>query len=103
WKPHFSVPFQGYEKVLALADNDDGRGEGYEFGKMLAADIPNVKIVEMLRGRDVNSLVHESGPQKLHELVNQFTVTESSTFCLETKRSPIRTIWVLTTWHLSSG
>lgn len=71
WKPHFSVPFQGYEKVLVLADNDDSRGEGYEFGKMLAAEIPNVKIVEMLRGHDVNSLVHEYGPEKLHELVNQ--------------------------------
>ena len=66
WQPHFSIPFQAYEKVLVLADNDDA-GQGLDFANMLADQIPNVKIIEMMKGHDVNSMVQEFGPESLIE------------------------------------
>src|SRR5690606_41323347 len=78
WKPHFSVPLQGYEKVWVLADNDDSRCEGYEFGRMLAAESPNGKSVVLLRGHDGNSLTHEDRPGHLHVLVYLRTTGEWS-------------------------
>src|SRR5690606_25316184 len=70
WKPHYTPLFLGYESVLVLADNDDN-GEGMEFGSMLAEKLPNVRIIKMPRGHDVNSMVCEYGPEALLEKVRE--------------------------------
>lgn len=70
WKSHYTPLFLGYESVLVLADNDDN-GEGMEFGSMLAEKLPNVRIIKMPRGHDVNSMVCEYGPEALLEKVRE--------------------------------
>jgi|SRR5919205_256052 DNA primase len=68
WKDHYSTLFEGYERVVILADNDD-KGAGAEFAKKVAGEVPDPAIITMPEGHDVNSLVMEHGPGALRELL----------------------------------
>lgn len=68
WKPHFRRAFVGYEKVFVLADGDD---PGMEFAAKVADQLPNVKVVPMPKGEDVNSYVLQHGKRGLMERVGK--------------------------------
>lgn len=52
WKPHWRLPFLGYEAVYVLADGDD---PGMRFARGVAKELPNAKILPSAPGEDVNS------------------------------------------------
>jgi len=76
WKPHFRLPFLGYETVFVLADNDipkfydgcpkckgrcRGHNPGMEFAARMAKELQNVKIPPSAPGEDVNSEMIQHG------------------------------------------
>lgn len=63
---YYSRIFNGFEKVIIPADNDDD-GQGQEFAERVAKDVPNPKIVLMPDGHDVNSYYLEHGATALRE------------------------------------
>lgn len=62
WKKHFARPFLGYRRVFILCDGDTA---GAEFGKKVAADLPNGVIISMPENEDVSSVVASQGKQGL--------------------------------------
>lgn len=66
WKDHFTEPFLGYETVFVLADGDD---PGMKFAHNLAKKLPNVKIIPMGPGEDVNSEFIKDGLESLKEKI----------------------------------
>lgn len=64
WQDHFTEIFYGYETVFVLCDGDD---PGMKFGQSLAKKLPNVRIIPMDTGEDVNSTVHKHGVDKILE------------------------------------
>ena len=68
WKDHYYTLFEGYERVIILADNDD-QGAGEEFAKKVAEEVPEPAIITMPDGHDVNSFYCEHGAQELRSLL----------------------------------
>jgi DNA primase len=68
WKEHYSTLFEGYERVIILADNDD-KGAGAEFAKKVAGEVPDPAIVTLPEGHDVNSFYVEHGAKELRALL----------------------------------
>jgi DNA primase len=66
WMDHYAVIFEGYEKVMILADNDD-KGQGQKFAEKVAEQVPGPAIRLLPDSHDVNSFTVEHGPQALLE------------------------------------
>lgn len=68
WKDHYSTLFEGYERVIILADNDD-KGAGMDFAKKVAGEVPDPAIVQLPDGEDVNSFYVKHGAKELRGLL----------------------------------
>ena len=68
WQDRFTEIFLGYETVFVLCDGDD---PGLKFGRTLAGKLPNVRVIPMDTGEDVNSTVHKYGVDKILERVGR--------------------------------
>lgn len=68
WKDHYSSLFEGYERVIILADNDD-QGAGMDFAKKVAEEVPSPAIIQMPDGEDVNSFYVKHGAKELRALL----------------------------------
>jgi DNA primase len=68
WKDHYSSLFEGYERVIIRADNDD-KGAGAEFAKKVAGEVPAPAVITMPDGHDVNSFYCEHGAKELRALL----------------------------------
>lgn len=68
WKAHYSTLFEGYERVIILADNDD-KGAGEEFAKKVAEEVPSPAIIKLPDGEDVNSFYVKHGAKELRGLL----------------------------------
>lgn len=68
WCPEWALPLLQYDAVYLLADNDD-KGQGAKLGERMAADLPNLRIILMPEGHDVNSFVLSEGADALLERV----------------------------------
>jgi DNA primase len=60
WKKHYSRLLADFDKVFLFADGDNA---GTEFGKTLARELPNLTIVQMPEGEDVNSMYRTHGAE----------------------------------------
>lgn len=68
WKSHYFTLFEGYERVIILADNDD-KGQGEEFAKRVAEEVPAPAIIKLPDGEDVNSFFVKHGAKELRGLL----------------------------------
>ena len=68
WKAHYSTLFEGYERVIILADNDD-QGAGMDFAKKVAGEVPDPAIIQLPDGEDVNSFYVKHGAKELRGLL----------------------------------
>jgi len=68
WKAHYRTLFEGYERVIILADNDD-KGAGEEFAKKVAEEVPEPAIIKLPEGEDVNSFYVKHGAKELRALL----------------------------------
>ena len=68
WKDHYSTLFEGYERVIILADNDD-QGAGMDFAKKVAGEVPDPAIIQLPDGEDVNSFYVKHGAKELRGLL----------------------------------
>jgi hypothetical protein len=66
WKPHWTLPFLGFEAVYALTDGDEA---GRRFGHARAKELPNLKIVPSAPGEDVNSEMIRHGREYIRSKV----------------------------------
>lgn len=66
WQKAWNPIFLGYETVYVLADGDE---RGLEFAGVVADQLPNVKVIPMLEGEDVNSMVQNYGIDKIKEMM----------------------------------
>lgn len=66
WKPYMRNMLNGFSRVIVMADNDD-KGQGSDFGEMLAEQLDEVKVVLAAPGHDVNSMLVEFGAQAVRE------------------------------------
>lgn len=84
WRPHWRLPFLGYETVFVLADNDrpqvrkdcakcrgscKGHNPGREFAERIAKELPNAKIISSALGEDVNSEMVRHGRDYIRQKV----------------------------------
>lgn len=60
WKPHYARILDDYDVVIVLADGDNA---GLEFAKKISREVPNVNIIQMLEGEDVNSMYLTHGKE----------------------------------------
>lgn len=68
WQDKWNPIFLGYETVFVLADGDSA---GLEFGGKVADQLPNAKVIPMLEGEDVNSMVLKYGIDKIKEMIGK--------------------------------
>lgn len=68
WQKKWNPIFFGYETVFVLADGDQ---PGLDFAGVVAENLPNVKIVPMLEGEDVNSMIVKYGVDKIKEMIGR--------------------------------
>ena len=80
WKPHYAKVFEGYARVLILADDDSSKHEqrvaegkksknsGAEFSKLLCSKLDNAIPVKLPRDMDVSDLVLARGADALRDL-----------------------------------
>lgn len=68
WQAKWNPLFLGYETVFVLADGDKA---GLEFAEVVADNLPNVKIVPMLDGEDVNSMILKYGVDKVKGMIGR--------------------------------
>jgi DNA primase len=61
WQPFWALPFEGYDVVYVLRDDDDA---GLGMADKICRDVPQARPVCMTGG-DVNSFVLENGPDAL--------------------------------------
>ena len=66
WKDHYQPLFEGYDRVIICADNDD-TGAGSKFAAKVARQVPGPEVVLMPENHDVNSFYCEVGPAGLRE------------------------------------
>ena len=74
WKAHYRTLFEGYERVIILADCDDkvkpdGTRAGDEFSKKVAEEVPEPAIIKLPEGEDVNSFYVKHGAKELRALL----------------------------------
>lgn len=68
WKAYYSKILDDFDTVIVLADGDNA---GLEFGKKLSRELPNVNMVQMPEGHDVNSIIIQEGAQWLNERITK--------------------------------
>lgn len=68
WQDAWNPIFLGYETVFVLADGDEA---GIEFGGIVAEKLPNAKVVPMLPGEDVNSMIQKYGADKVKGMIGR--------------------------------
>lgn len=68
WQPKWNPIFAGYETIFVLADGDQ---PGLDFGGAVAEQLPNVKVVPMLDGEDVNSMIQKFGIDKVKGMIGK--------------------------------
>lgn len=68
WKDYYQPLFEGYDRVIICADNDD-TGAGSKFAAKVAKQVPGPEVVLAPEGHDVNSLFCEVGPAGLREFL----------------------------------
>jgi DNA primase len=68
WKDHYYCLFEGYERVIILADNDD-KGAGMDFARKVAEEVPAPAIIQLPEGEDVNSFYVKHGASELRGLL----------------------------------
>ena len=67
WKPYYTKILDDFETVIVLADGDNA---GLEFGKKLSRELPNVNLLQMPEGHDVNSIIIQEGKEWIDEREN---------------------------------
>jgi len=68
WKPYYGKILDDFETVIVLADGDNA---GLEFGKKLSRELPNVNLLQMPEGHDVNSIIVQEGKEWLDERIRK--------------------------------
>ena len=68
WKSYYTKILDDFDTVIVLADGDS---PGLEFGKKLSRELPNVNLVQMPEGHDVNSIVIQEGIGWLDERIRK--------------------------------
>jgi DNA primase len=68
WKPYYTKILDDFETVIVLADGDNA---GLEFGKKLSRELPNVNLVQMPEGHDVNSIIIQEGKEWIDERIRK--------------------------------
>lgn len=66
WKDHYQPLFEGYDRVIICADNDD-TGAGSKFAAKVARQVPGPEVILLPEGHDVNSFYCEVGVAGLRE------------------------------------
>lgn len=66
WKDHYQPLFEGYDRVIICADNDD-TGAGSKFAAKVAKQVPGPEVLLLPEGHDVNSFYCEVGSAGLRE------------------------------------
>lgn len=66
WKDYYQPLFEGYDRVIICADNDD-QGAGKTFSAKVAKQVPGPEVILMPEGHDVNSYFKEVGVAGLRE------------------------------------
>lgn len=66
WKKHYTRLLADFDKVFLFADGDNA---GTEFGKALTRELPNLVIVQMPDGEDVNSMYRSHGVDYFKEKI----------------------------------
>jgi DNA primase len=68
WQAKWNPIFYGYETLYVLADGDKA---GLEMGEVVADNLPNAKVIPMLDGEDVNSMIQKYGADKIREMIGR--------------------------------
>ena len=68
WKPHYTRILDDFDIVMVLADGD---AAGLEFGKKISRELPNVTVISMPDGEDVNSVVTKQGSEWLDKRIRE--------------------------------
>ena len=68
WKPYYGKILDDFETVIVLADGDNA---GLEFGKKLSRELPNVNLLQMPEGHDVNSIIVQEGKEWIDERIRK--------------------------------
>jgi DNA primase len=68
WKPYYTKILDDFETVIVLADGDNA---GLEFGKKLSRELPNVNLMQMPEGHDVNSIIVQEGKEWIDERIRK--------------------------------
>ena len=68
WKPFYAKILDDFETVIVLADGDNA---GLEFGKKLSRELPNVNLLQMPEGHDVNSIIIQEGKEWIDERIRK--------------------------------
>jgi DNA primase len=76
WKAHHHRLFQGFDRVLFWADQDD-KGAGMMLFENVRRSLPNVELVHVPAGHDVNSLLVAGGRDALMALLDAGDGAES--------------------------
>jgi DNA primase len=76
WKKHYTRLLSDFERLFLFADGDNA---GAEFGKMLAKELPNLTVVAMPDGEDVNSMYLKHGVDFFQQKIGSVI---KSTFCI---------------------
>lgn len=66
WKGFYSRILDDFDTVIVLADGDNA---GLEFAKKITRELPNVNIVQMPEGEDVNSTYIKLGREWIDERI----------------------------------
>lgn len=72
WKDYYKPLFEGYDRVIICADNDDkpmanGEHAGTKFASLVAKHVPGPEVLRLPDGHDVNSFFVEVGTAGLRE------------------------------------
>jgi hypothetical protein len=70
WKPHAHRLFQGFERVLFWADQDD-KGSSMQLFEKIRQGVSTVEVMMVPPGQDVNSFYVQSGREGILSLLEQ--------------------------------
>lgn len=68
WRSHWQYIFESYSEVVLLRHGDSA---GRKMADNYSSHLPNLRVVGMPEGHDVNSFIQEHGPEALKERVAQ--------------------------------